>query len=361
VSPKRHVRELDDLDDRPLLQVENLVTHFNTSHGIVKSVDDVSFSLERGRTLAIVGESGSGKTVLARSVMGLLPGRNVIREGKVRFGDVELTSASVKELRDLWGAQVSMVFQDPMTSLNPVVKIGRQITESLRYHLAMSRDDAKETAIALLRSVGIPEPEHRLNWYPHQFSGGMCQRIVISIAISCGPKLLLADEPTTGLDVTVSAQILDLINRLQQERYMSVILITHDLGVVTGRSDDVIVMYAGKIVEKAPTALLFRDMRMPYTEALLRSAPRLTNPSHTRLHTIPGNPPNPASYPVGCRFAARCPYAQPKCLAEEPVLREADSPQHLFACWFPVGTPEGRQALEDNLAKGEPAATGMVV
>ena len=189
----------------------------------------------------------------------------------------------------------------------------------------------------------------------------MCQRIVIAIAIACGPKLLLADEPTTGLDVTVSAQILDLINRLQQERYMSVILITHDLGVVTGRSDDVIVMYAGKVVERAPTAELFRDMRMPYTEALLRSAPRLTNPTHTRLHTIPGNPPNPADYPVGCRFAARCPYTQPKCLAEEPPLREAGGPQHVYACWYPVGTPEGRRALEDNLAKGEPAASGMAV
>jgi peptide/nickel transport system ATP-binding protein len=186
----------------------------------------------------------------------------------------------------------------------------------------------------------------------------MQQRIVIAVAIACGPKLLLADEPTTSLDVTVSAQILDLINALQQERYMSVILITHDLGVVTGRADDVMVMYAGKIVERAPTAELFRDMRMPYTEALLRSAPRLSNPSHTRLHAIPGNPPNPMELPPGCRFAARCPYVQPKCIAEEPPLRDAATRDHQFACWFPVGSPEGRHALEDNQAKGVPAATG---
>ncbi len=360
MSRKRHVRDIDDLEDRPLLEVENLKTYFQTGHGIVKSVDGVSFDLERGRTLAIVGESGSGKTVLSRSVMGLLPPQNVIREGRVRFGDVDLTNASPQELRGLWGAQISMVFQDPVTSLNPVVRAGRQITESLRYHLAMSRQDAKETAISLFRSVGIPEPENRMQWYPHQFSGGMCQRIVIAAAIACGPKLLLADEPTTGLDVTVSAQILDLLNRLQQERYMSVIIVTHDLGVVTGRSDDVIVMYAGQVVERAPTTTLFRDARMPYTEALLKSAPRLSNPSHTRLHTIPGNPPNPANLPKGCRFAPRCPYVQPKCREEEPPLRQAEAPRHWYACWYPVGTPEGVRALEENQAAGVPAAMGVV-
>lgn len=360
MSPKRHIREIVDTGDRPLLQVENLITHFETSRGLVRSVDGVSFELERGRTLAVVGESGSGKTVLARSVMGLLPHQGVVRQGRVQFGDVDLTAATERELRELWGAHISMVFQDPVTSLNPVVKIGRQITESLRYHLAMGRSDARETAVALLRSVGIPEPEQRLSWFPHQFSGGMCQRIVIAAAIACGPKLLLADEPTTGLDVTVSAQILDLLGRLQQERFMSMILITHDLGVVTGRSDDVIVMYAGKIVEKAPTAALFRAMRMPYTEALLKSAPRLSNASHTRLHTIPGSPPDPARYPQGCRFAQRCPYVQAKCLEEEPPLRPAEGPNHVFACWFPVGTPEGAQALEANLARNTPAATALV-
>ncbi|MGH9172182.1 MAG: ABC transporter ATP-binding protein [Acidimicrobiales bacterium] len=361
MSPKRHVREMDDLDNRPLLVVEDLKTHFQTDHGIVQSVNGVSFTLERGRTLAVVGESGSGKSVLATSIMGLLPPHGVLREGRVQFGDVELSSASLNELRELWGAQISIIFQDPATALNPVVRIGRQLTESLRFHLAMTRRDATETAIALLRSVGIPEPDQRLRWYPHQFSGGMQQRIVIAIAIACGPKLLLADEPTTGLDVTVSAQILDLINRLQQERYMSVILVTHDLGVVTGRADDVIVMYAGRVVEKAPTNVLFREMRMPYTEALLRSAPRLSNPSHTHLHTIAGSPPDPINLPGGCSFAARCPYVQPKCLAEMPPLRQAAESQHVFRCWYPVGTPEGQRALEDNQARGVPTATGVTI
>src|SRR5580658_9984091 len=272
----------------PLLVVKDLKTHFSTSGGIVRSVDGVSFTLERGRSLGIVGESGTGKTVLARSVMGLLPPQNTIREGTVLFSGIDITAASMTVLRDLWGAAISMVFQDPMTALNPVVRVGRQITESLTYHLGMSRKDAKSTAVALLKSVGLPEPEERMRWYPHQFSGGMCQRIVIAIALACGPKLVLADEPTTGLDVTVSAQILDLLGRLQQERFMSMIIVTHDLGVVSGRCDDVAVMYAGKIVEMAPTAVLFRDMKMPYTEALLKSAPRLSNPSHTRLPTIPG-------------------------------------------------------------------------
>jgi oligopeptide/dipeptide ABC transporter ATP-binding protein len=352
--------EIEEKDGVPLLEVDSLITHFRTSHGIVRSVDGVSFKLERGRTLAIVGESGSGKTVLARSIMSLLPGANVIREGSVLFGGVDLGKASPADLRGIWGAQISMVFQDPMTSLNPVVRIGRQITETLQFHLGMSKRDAKETAIALLRSVGMPDPEERLRWYPYQFSGGMCQRIVIAIALACGPKLVLADEPTTGLDVTVSAQILDLLNRLQQERYMSMILVTHDLGVVTGRADEVAVMYAGKIVEFGPTETLFRDMKMPYTEALLKSAPRFADESHSRLHTIPGNPPNPANLPAGCRFAERCPYAQPRCRQEEPTLRAAQTPGHTYACWYPVGTPEGKDALARNVELGHPAAAELV-
>ena len=361
MSPKRHVFDVDDAGDRPLLEVESLVTHFRTGHGIVRSVDGVSFTLHRGRTLGIVGESGSGKTVLARSVMGLLPSRNVTRGGKVVFGGVDLATVSPGELRGIWGAQIAMVFQDPVTALNPVVRVGRQITESLHFHLGMSRSDATKTAIALLRSVGIPEPEERLRWYPYQFSGGMCQRIVIAMALSCGPKLLLADEPTTGLDVTVAAQILDLLNRLQQERYMSMILVTHDLGVVSGRADVVAVMYAGKIVEMGPTETLFGDMKMPYTEALFKSAPRLADETHSRLPTIPGNPPNPAHLPPGCRFEQRCPYAQPRCRTEEPPLRAASTPGHTFACWYPVGTPEGEKALKHNQALGRPAAAGLVI
>ncbi|HEV2361676.1 MAG TPA: ABC transporter ATP-binding protein [Acidimicrobiales bacterium] len=359
MSPKQHVMQIDDSSyEGPLLQVNNLKTYFSTSHGIVRAVDGVSFTLERGRSLGLVGESGSGKTVLSRSIMGLLPPHNVVREGTVHFAGVELSSAPLDKLRDLWGVQISMVFQDPMTALNPVVRVGRQITESLRYHLAMDRADAQATAVALLKSVGLPEPEERLRWYPHQFSGGMCQRIVIAVALACGPKLVLADEPTTGLDVTVSAQILDLLSRLQQERFMSMIMVTHDLGVVSGRCDDTAVVYAGKIVEMGPTAVLFRDMKMPYTEALLRSTPRLSNASHTRLPTIPGNPPNPAHYPGGCRFAPRCEYAQPRCRAEEPPLKQA-SPGHVYACWYPVGTPEGRDAHERNEKVGlAPATTG---
>lgn len=353
MSPKRHILDIEDAAlDAALLQVRDLKTYFSTGHGVVRSVDGVSFDLDRGKSLGVVGESGSGKTVLARSVMGLLPPANVIREGTVTFGGIDLITAPIKKLRQIWGAQISMVFQDPMTALNPVVRIGRQITESLRFHLGMSRKDAQETAAALLRSVGIPEPEERMRWYPHQFSGGMCQRIVIAVALACGPKLVLADEPTTGLDVTVSAQILDLLGRLQQERFMSMIIVTHDLGVVSGRCDDVAVMYAGKIVEKAPTAVLFRDTKMPYTEALLKSAPRLSNPSHTRLPTIPGNPPNPTNLPSGCRFAARCTYAQPRCRQEEPPLRQASSPDHVYACWYPVGTPEGTEALARNQSLG---------
>jgi peptide/nickel transport system ATP-binding protein len=253
-----------------------------------------------------------------------------------------------------------MVFQDPMTSLNPVTRIGRQITESLRHHLDVSRDFANETAVELLRSVGIPEPERRMREYPHQLSGGMRQRVMIAIALACGPKLLFADEPTTALDVTVQAQILDLLAAQQRERFMAVMLITHDLGVVAGRADEIVVMYAGRIAEKAPTRTLFTEMRHPYTEALLRSIPRLENPSHSRLHAIGGRPPDLVDPPPGCRFAPRCPYAQPRCHEEEPVLESRGTqPDHVFACFYPVGTPEGAEALERNRAAGvSPVAAG---
>lgn len=351
MSPKQHILDVAPTDDdEPLLVVEDLTTYFRTGRGLVKSVDGVSFTLERGKSLGVVGESGSGKTVLSRSVMGLLPHTNVVRSGRVTFGGFEITSASPEQLRSLWGAQIGMIFQDPMAALNPVVRIGRQITESLRYHLAMPKKDAKETAVALLRSVGLAEPELRFGWYPHQFSGGMCQRIVIAIALACGPKLVLADEPTTGLDVTVSAQILDLLDRLREERFMSMIMVTHDLGVVSGRCDDTAVMYAGQVVEKAPTSVLFKDTKMPYTEALLRSTPRLSNASHTRLPTIPGNPPDPVNLPAGCRFAARCQYAQPKCVEDQPPLVQTANPDHWYRCWFPVGTPENAEALARNQA-----------
>jgi oligopeptide/dipeptide ABC transporter ATP-binding protein len=319
-----------------LLDVEDLHTSFRTGRGTVKAVDGVSFTVDRGKTLGIVGESGSGKTVLARSIMGLLPLRDVIRSGTVHFAGHDLTAMEPAQLRQVWGAELSMIFQDPMTALNPVKRIGRQITESLRLHLGMDRSEANANAIELLRQVGIPSPEERIRWYPFQLSGGMRQRVMIAIALACAPRLVMADEPTTGLDVTVQAQILDLLAELQRERHMAVILVTHDLGVVAGRADEIVVMYAGRIVERAPTHTLFHDTHMPYTQALMDSIPRLADRSGTRLHAIAGRPPDLIHPPTGCRFAPRCPYVQDRCRESDPPLRTAGSPDHLFACWFPL-------------------------
>jgi peptide/nickel transport system ATP-binding protein len=341
-----------------LLEVTDLVTHFETDRGTVRSVDGVSLSLEAGRTLGIVGESGSGKTVLSRSIMGLLPKRGTVRRGSVRFEGTEIAQLSPKQMREYWGAQMAMIFQDPMTSLNPVMKIGKQITESIRQHLDVSRDFADDLAENLLASVRIPEPRQRLGEYPHQLSGGMRQRVCIAVALACGPKLLFADEPTTALDVTVQAQVLDLIRQQQDERFMAMVLITHDLGVVAGRADEIAVMYAGRIVEHASTAVLFENMKMPYTEALLSSIPKLGEASHTRLATIPGRPPDLVHPPVGCKFAPRCGYVQDRCREEEPPLLDA-APGHQFRCWFPVGTPEGRAAFEANRSAGLAAAEAV--
>ncbi len=344
----------------PLLTVDDFRTHFDTPAGVVKAVDGVSFTLERGKTLGVVGESGSGKTVLARSMMGLLTARNVHRSGSATYAGQELVGASKQQLRALWGTEMAMVFQDPMTSLNPVMKIGRQITEGLRFHLDVPKDEAREQALALLESVGIPDPRRRIGQYPHELSGGMRQRVTIAIALACGPKLLFADEPTTALDVTVQAQILNLLNQQQRERHMAMVLVTHDLGVVAGRTDEIAVMYAGQIVERAPTRTLFANVRMPYTEALLKSIPKLEEPSHTRLQIIGGRPPDLIHPPAGCRFSPRCPYAQPTCHTEAPPLVEAETPGHLYRCWFPVGTDAGREALERNLAHHAPAAEALV-
>jgi peptide/nickel transport system ATP-binding protein len=344
-----------------LLEVTDLRTHFVTVAGVVKAVDGVSFSLDRGKTLGVVGESGSGKTILSRSIMGLLPRRNVIRSGSVKFEGAELSTKPLKEMRQVWGAEMAMIFQDPMTSLNPVMKIGRQLTEGLEKHLGMTGKDATATAEQLLNSVGIPEPARRLDEYPHQLSGGMRQRVVIAIALSCGPTLLFADEPTTALDVTVQAQILDLLAAQQADRNMSMILVTHDLGVVAGRTDEIAVMYAGKVVEKAPTSVLFSKMKMPYTEALMSSIPKLDEPSHTRLTAIGGRPPDLINPPKGCAFSPRCPYAQDRCRNEPPPLQEAETPGHVFACWYPVGSPEQQEIALRLKRSGEDvvAASGV--
>jgi peptide/nickel transport system ATP-binding protein len=333
-----------------LLEVTDVATWFDTERGLVRAVDGVSFTLERGRTLGIVGESGSGKTVLARSIMGLLPKKDVVRRGSIRFEGVEIGQATPKQMRKYWGTSMAMVFQDPMTALNPVMKIGQQITESINTHLDVTRAFARELAVSLLESVRVPDPERRMGEYPHQLSGGLRQRVCIAVALACGPQLLLADEPTTALDVTVQAQVLDVLEAQQRERFMALLLVTHDLGVVAGRTDEVLVMYAGQVVEKASTATLFSDMKMPYTEALLESIPKVTEPSHTRLAAIPGRPPDLVDPPQGCRFAARCAYVQDRCHEEQPPLRPGLTPGHEFRCWFPVGTPEGAEALARNRA-----------
>ena len=332
---------------------------------MVRAVDGVSFTLNRGETLGVVGESGSGKTVLSRTIMNLNLGRNVHTSGSAIFEGREMVGLSPRQFQELWGLEMAMIFQDPMTSLNPVVKVGRQVTEHVRKHLGVSKNEAKETGIQLLKSVRIPEAEARFNAYPHELSGGMRQRVSIAIALACGPKLLFADEPTTALDVTVQHQILNLLSQQREERNMAMILVTHDLGVVAGRTDEIAVMYAGKVVEKAPTWMLFGSVQHPYTEALLRSIPKTTQRNHTRLAAIAGRPPDLINPPSGCKFSPRCPYAQQKCREEEPQLTSGTQGEHTFACWYPVGTPENKDAWERNMAAGLPqtlaVAEGRVV
>lgn len=332
-----------------LLDVRNLTTTFTGGPVPVTAVDDVSIALRQGETIGVVGESGSGKSVLSRSIMGLVsPGARVERSGEILFDGVDLATQPRKAVRRLWGREIGMVLQDPLTSLNPVKKIGAQLAETVARHNAeLSRKEIDERAIGLLRSVGIPEPSKRMKVYPHQMSGGMRQRVGIAIALAGNPRLLFADEPTTALDVTVQMQILDLLSAKQSERDMAMVLVTHDLGVVATRTDRIVVMYAGQVVESAPTKTLFSDVKMPYTRALLDALPRRDQPSHTRLKAIPGQPPNLASPPPGCRFASRCPAAQDKCLTTQPPLQAVDGDgDHLYRCWFPVGSPEYGQAIE---------------
>ncbi|MEV5826246.1 dipeptide/oligopeptide/nickel ABC transporter permease/ATP-binding protein [Spirillospora sp. NPDC052242] len=322
----------------PLLEVAGLRTLFPTPAGTVRAVDGVSFTLERGRTLAIVGESGSGKSVLIRSVLGLLPDA-AERTGRVHLGDRDLTDAGPDAMRDVLGTRMATVFQDPMTALNPVRTIGTQVTEPLRVHRGMSRRQAREAAERLLASVGIPEPRRVLRGYPHQLSGGMRQRITIAMALSCDPEILFADEPTTALDVTVQKQIMRLLHRQRDERDMAMVLVSHDLTVVADHADEVIVMYAGRVVERGPAQAVLNAPRMRYTEALLRAAPDLTAPPHTRLAVIDGRPPDLARPPSGCRFHPRCPLARERCRTDEPPLVPDGDRSH--ACWYPADTKEG--------------------
>ncbi|PMP75194.1 MAG: peptide ABC transporter ATP-binding protein [Chloroflexus aggregans] len=333
----------------PLLEVRDLRTYFHTQDGIVKAVDGVSFYVNRGETLGIVGESGCGKSVTSLSIMRLIPNPpGKIVSGQILFDGEDLLQASEEEMRHIRGNRIAMIFQDPMTSLNPVLTIGRQITESLELHLKLSKKEARDRAIELLDMVGIPSPSKRLDNYPHQFSGGMRQRVMIAMALSCNPELLIADEPTTALDVTIQAQILELINRLREELETAVILITHDLGVVAGMTDRVTVMYAGKVVEEGPTAEIFANPRMPYTIGLLRSIPRLDEERGRRLTPIRGLPPNLIDLPPICPFSPRCDYAREECLARVPELRRV-GPDHRAACHFDITieTPVPQQTTSD--------------
>jgi oligopeptide/dipeptide ABC transporter ATP-binding protein len=322
-----------------LLEVSNLKTHFFTREGAVQAVDGVSFAVDQGRTLGIVGESGCGKSVTALSIMGLIPKPPArIVDGSIVFEGRDLTTLTERQLEDIRGLEIAMIFQDPMTSLNPTFKIGTQITETLERHFDMSKGAARQRAIELLEEVGIPRAAERLDDYPHQFSGGMRQRVMIAIALSCNPKLLIADEPTTALDVTIQAQILDLLERLREEHEMAMIIITHDMGVIAEAADDVAVMYAGQIVEQAGVLDLFDHPEHPYTEALLGALPQLEGEGirEGRLMSIPGRPPDLVNPPEGCRFAARCPYeGQDSCATRPQELREI-RPGHLVRSAHPA-------------------------
>ncbi len=343
-----------------MLQIDGLTVLFPAGPGYLHAVDEVSLSLEAGDTLGIVGESGSGKSVLARSVMRLTP-QTALKAGSIWFDGRDLERLSNRAARSLWSREIAMVFQNPMTSLNPVMRIGRQIGESLRLHLGVSPAAAKQRARELLEMVGVPDAERRLRCYPQELSGGMRQRISIAIAIACSPKLLLADEPTTALDVTIQRQILDLLAELQQKQRMAMMVITHDFGVVARCTQRVMVMYAGQVVESAPTAQLFAGHRHPYTASLLGAIPRLEQPSHTRLAAIPGRPVEVLDPKPGCRFAPRCTRAQERCLVEDPPLVvAAGRSDHHHACFFPIGSAEGERAIEKNLSRGSSAA-GLAV
>jgi len=332
----------------PLLSATAVTTSFPTDQGLVRAVDQVDVTLDGGQVLGLVGESGSGKSVLVRSIMGLY--RNdarVERGGTVVLGGTDLTALPTRRLRELWGPEISIVFQDPMSALNPVMRIGRQITEMLRHHLGFARTAADARAVELLASVGIPDPERRAREYPHQLSGGLRQRVAIAIALCCEPKLLIADEPTTALDVTIQAQILRLLQDQQRERKMAVILVSHDFGVVASLADEIAVMYAGHIVERGSAERVIDQPVHPYTSALIESMPRLEVPAGHRLAAIGGRPPNLLALAPGCPFEPRCSRPLPQCREMRPELT-LGADDHWRACWNPVHGGELARAGQDG-------------
>lgn len=318
-----------------LLEVKKLHTYFKTRKGIVKAVNDVSYTLDEKKTVGIVGESGSGKSVSAMSILKLLDGNGYIAGGEVLFEGTDLTKLTEQQMYDIRGNKISVIFQEPMTSLNPVFTVERQLSEPFIIHQHMSKKEAAKQALKMLYDVQIPNPEAVIKQYPHQLSGGMRQRVMIAMALACRPKILIADEPTTALDVTIQAQILRLMNDLQRENGTSIIFITHDLGVINEMADDVVVMYCGQVVEQASARVIFTDCKMshPYTEGLMMSIPRIDNITH-KLEPIPGVVPHPLALPKGCKFAPRCKYATKKCFEEEPSLVEV-MPGQKIRCFYP--------------------------
>ena len=339
----------------PVLQISDLSTHIQLTKSVVHAVGNVDLSIAPGEALGLVGESGCGKSMTGLSIMGLLPPGGSIVNGSIKLDGRELVGLSDAELRTIRGNDVAMIFQDPLTSLDPTKTIGYQVAEPVRLHKGASKAAARARATEVLGLVGLPRPAERLGDYPHQLSGGLRQRVMIAMALSCEPKLLIADEPTTALDVTIQAQILALLHDLTDRLGMAMLLITHDMGVIAGHADRVQVMYAGRMVEAAETGNLFRHMRHPYTRALLASIPRLNSSSTQRLFTISGLPPDLARPPAGCRFAPRCSRATDKCRSEEPPLA-GENQEHRFACWHPVDGPASAQAA-DGRAAGGPLAT----
>ncbi len=320
----------------PLLEMKNLKTFFTTKKGVVKAVNGVSYSVEQGKTLGVVGESGSGKSVAAMSMLQLLDGNGYIESGEILFEGVDLTKLSIKEMYKMRGNAISVIFQEPMTSLNPVFTVKRQVSEPFMIHQGMTKKQAEEKVIEMLADVKIPNPEVVAKQYPHQLSGGMRQRVMIAMALACRPKLLIADEPTTALDVTIQAQVLKLMNELKEQYGTSILFITHDLGVINQMADDVAVMYCGQVVEFAPAGIIFGDDEYshPYTEGLMLSIPRLDTPANTRLEAIPGAVPHPLDLPKGCKFAPRCKYCTELCLKEEPE-DQLVAPNHKVRCFYP--------------------------